>query len=95
MAKKFKNGLWQQEISTRDFILQNMTPYEGDASFLVGPAETTKKLWKKASELLNEELSKGGILDIDTETISTITSHKPGYLDKKLEKIVGIKPINH
>ncbi len=89
MAKKFKDGVWQKEINTRDFILQNMTPYEGDASFLLGPAETTKKLWKKASQLLNEELAKGGILDIDTETISTITSHKPGYLDKKLEKIVG------
>lgn len=89
MTKKFKDGVWQKEINTRDFILQNMTPYEGDASFLVGPAETTKKLWQKASQLLNEELAKGGILDIDTETIPTITSHKPGYLDKKLEKIVG------
>lgn len=89
MTKKFKDGVWQKEINTRDFILQNMTPYEGDADFLLGPAESTKKLWQKASQLLNEELAKGGILDIDTETISTITSHKPGYLDKKLEKIVG------
>ena len=89
MAKNFKGGVWQKQINTRDFILQNMTPYEGDASFLLGPTENTKKLWEKASKLLSEETANGGILDIDTETISTITSHKPGYLDKDLEKIVG------
>ena len=89
MVKKIKDGIWQKEINTRDFILQNMTPYEGDASFLQAPTDSTKKLWDKASKLLNEELAKGGILDIDVETISTITSHKPGYLDKDLEKIVG------
>ncbi len=89
MSHTFKNGSWQKKIDTRDFILQNMTPYDGDASFLKGPSSSTKKLWEKARQLLDEELAKGGILDVDTETISTITSHKPGYLDKDLEKIVG------
>ena len=89
MAKKFKSGVWQKQIDTRDFIFQNITPYDGDASFLVGPTATTKKLWAKATQLLKKERENGGILDIDTETISTITSHKPGYLDKNLEKIVG------
>ena len=89
MEKKFKSGVWQKQIDTRDFIFQNITPYDGDASFLVGPTATTKKLWTKATQLLKKERENGGILDIDTETISTITSHKPGYLDKNLEKIVG------
>ncbi|HOI05113.1 MAG TPA: pyruvate formate lyase family protein, partial [Candidatus Woesebacteria bacterium] len=89
MEKKFKSGVWQKQIDTRDFIFQNITPYDGDASFLVGPTATTKKLWAKATQLLKKERENGGILDIDTETISTITSHKPGYLDKNLEKIVG------
>ncbi len=89
MSQTFKKGNWQKKIDTRDFILQNITPYDGDASFLKGPSVSTKKLWKKARQLLDEELAKGGILDIDTETISTITSHDPGYLDKELEKIVG------
>lgn len=89
MSQTFKKGNWQKKIDTRDFILQNITPYDGDASFLKGPSTSTKKLWKKARQLLDEELAKGGILDIDTETISTITSHDPGYLDKELEKIVG------
>jgi formate C-acetyltransferase len=89
MSQTFKKGNWQKKIDTRDFILQNITAYDGDASFLKGPSVSTKKLWKKARQLLDEELAKGGILDIDTETISTITSHDPGYLDKELEKIVG------
>ena len=89
MEKKFKSGVWQKQIDTRDFIFQNITPYDSDASFLVGPTATTKKLWTKATQLLKKERENGGILDIDTETISTITSHKPGYLDKNLEKIVG------
>lgn len=89
MEKKFKSGVWQKQIDTRDFIFQNITPYDSDASFLVGPTATTKKLWAKATQLLKKERENGGILDIDTETISTITSHKPGYLDKNLEKIVG------
>lgn len=88
---KFKPGKWQEEINTRDFIFTNMTPYDGDSSFLVGPTEATTKLWEEASKLLKKEHENGGILDIDTKTISTITSHKPGYLDKKLETIVGFQ----
>ena len=89
--KDFSAGKWQKEINTRDFILTNMTPYNGDGSFLEGPTEATKKLWKIASKALAKERDNGGILDIDTKTISTITSHKPGYLDKNLEKIVGLQ----
>lgn len=88
---QFKTGKWQTEINTRDFIFHNFTPYEGDSSFLTGPSKSTQVLWKKSSNLLKEEIENGGVLDIDTETISSITSHKPGYLDKKLEKIVGFQ----
>lgn len=94
MAKKssnFKQNLWQDDINVRDFIYTNMTPYDGDASFLVGPSKKTKQLWEKAKKLLSEEIEKGGLLDIDTKTISTITSHKPGYIDQKLEEIVGFQ----
>jgi len=87
----FKRGNWCDEIDVRNFINLNYTPYEGDESFLKGPTETTKKLWKKVTELLNKEREKGGVLDIDTDTISTITSHKPGYIDRDLEKIVGLQ----
>lgn len=88
---QFKVGKWQEEINTRDFIFNNFTPYEGDSSFLTGPSKNTQVLWEKSSQLLKEELKKGGVLDIDTKTISSITSHKPGYLDKNLEKIVGFQ----
>lgn len=88
---QFKIGKWQKEINTRDFIFNNFTPYEGDSSFLAGPSKTTQVLWEKSSQLLKKELQKGGVLDIDTKTISSITSHKPGYLDKDLEKIVGFQ----
>jgi formate C-acetyltransferase len=88
---KFKPGKWQDEINTRDFIFNNITPYDGDSSFLEGPTEATKKLWDEASKLLKKEHENGGILDIDVKTISTISSHKPGYIDKKLETIVGFQ----
>jgi len=88
---KFKPGKWQDEINTRDFIFNNITPYDGDSSFLEGPTEATKKLWDEASKLLKKEHENGGILDIDVKTISTISSHKPGYLDKDLETIVGFQ----
>lgn len=91
MKKQFQNGKWQHEINTRDFILQNSTPYNGDASFLVGPTLATKKLWEQASSLLATEIKRGGVLDIDTHTIPSISSHQPGYLDKNLEKIVGFQ----
>lgn len=87
----FKRGNWCDEIDVRNFINLNYTPYEGDESFLKGPTETTKKLWEKVTELLNKERQKGGVLDVDTDTISTITSHKPGYIDRDLEKIVGLQ----
>lgn len=90
-SSEFKGDKWKSEINTRDFIFNNITPYEGDTSFLEGPTEATKKLWDIARDLLNKERDNGGILDIDTKTISTITSHKPGYLDKELETIVGFQ----
>ena len=90
----FKGRKWMEEINTRDFIQSNYTPYDGDESFLTGPTEATNKLWGKLKELQKEERAKGGVLDMDTEIVSTITSHKPGYLDesmKDLEKIVGLQ----
>ncbi|AEY64898.1 formate C-acetyltransferase [Clostridium sp. BNL1100] len=87
----FKNGNWSEEIDVRDFIVNNYTPYEGDDSFLKGPTEKTQKLWKKVSDKLDEERKNGGVLDVDTKIISTMTSHDPGYIDKELEKIVGLQ----
>ena len=90
----FKGRKWMEEINTRDFIQNNYTPYDGDESFLTGPTEATNKLWGKLKELQKEERAKGGVLDMDTEIVSTITSHRPGYLDesmKDLEKIVGLQ----
>lgn len=90
----FKGRKWMEEINTRDFIQNNYTPYDGDESFLTGPTEATNKLWGKLKELQKEERAKGGVLDMDTEIVSTITSHKPGYLNesmKDLEKIVGLQ----
>ena len=88
----FQNGDWQKEIDVRSFIQTNYTPYEGDASFLVGPTEKTKKLWDEVLELYKKEkASEGGVLDIDTKTISTITAHDAGYIDKDLEQIVGLQ----
>jgi formate C-acetyltransferase len=87
----FKTNLWQNEINLRDFIYTNITPYDGDSSFLEGPTAATKALWKKCQTLLKKERDNNGVLDVDTKTISTITSHKPGYIDKKHEKIVGVQ----
>ncbi len=87
----FKNGNWSEEIDVRDFIVNNYTPYEGDDSFLKGPTARTQKLWKKVSDKLEEERKNGGVLDVDTKIISTMTSHDPGYIDKELEKIVGLQ----
>ena len=90
--KNFKKGDWQTEINVRDFIQRNYTPYTGDESFLSGPTEKTKKLWDEVLELYKKEHnSKGGVLDIDTKTISTITAHNAGYIDKDLEDIVGLQ----
>ena len=87
----FKPGKWQSEINVRDFIQKNYTPYDGDSSFLAGPTEATTKLWDRCCELFKEEREKGGVLDMDTKVVSTITSHGPGYIIKDLEKIVGLQ----
>ncbi len=89
--KGFKTGAWEKEINVRDFIQRNYTPYDGDDSFLEGPTDDTKELWEQVLELSKEEREKGGVLDMDTKVISTITSHGPGYLNKDKEKIVGFQ----
>ncbi len=87
----FSGRLWKEEINVRDFIQNNYTPYDGDASFLAGPTEATNKLWNKLSQLQKEERAKGGVLDMDTDIVTGLTSHGAGYLDKDLEKIVGLQ----
>ncbi len=87
----FTGGKWQVEINVRDFIQKNYTPYYGDSSFLAPPTENTKKLWKECCELFEKERKNGGVLDMDTKIISTITSHGAGYINKSLEKIVGLQ----
>lgn len=89
---KFQPGDWQHEINVRDFIQRNYTPYEGDSSFLTGTTEKTKKLWDEVLELYKKEKeSNGGVLDIDTKTVSTVSAHDAGYIDKDLEEIVGLQ----
>lgn len=87
----FHSGVWKKEINVRDFIQNNYTPYEGDDTFLAGPTESTKKLWEQFMDLAKKEREAGGVLDMDTKVISTITSHEAGYFDKSLEKIVGMQ----
>ena len=88
----FTFGKWSNdEVDVRDFIQKNYTPYEGDASFLAEATEDTKKLWDLVLDLSKKEREAGGVLDADTAIISTLTSHQPGYLDKTLEKIVGLQ----
>lgn len=87
----FKKGKWINEINVRDFILKNFTPFDGDDAFLEGPTEATRILWDQVMELTKQERENGGVLDMDTEIVSTITSHGPGYLDKQKEKIVGFQ----
>ncbi len=90
--KDFKKGDWKDEINVRDFIQHNYTPYEGDSSFLTGATSKTKKLWDEVLDLYKKEHdSKGGVLDIDTKTPSTISAHEAGYIDKDLEDIVGLQ----
>ncbi|MDD6036810.1 MAG: formate C-acetyltransferase [Lachnospiraceae bacterium] len=89
--RDFKSGVWEREINTRDFIQKNYCAYEGDESFLAEATEATKALWEQVMELSKKELEAGGVLDMDTSVISTITSHGPGYLDKEKEKIVGFQ----
>ncbi len=87
----FKKGSWTKNIDVRDFIQTNYTPYTGDASFLVGATEATTKLWDEVSELFKKERENGGVLDVDTKTISGINEYQAGYIDKALEKIVGVQ----
>ncbi len=89
--KGFKEGSWTETVSVRDFIQANYTPYDGDESFLEGPTEATDKLWEQVMDLNSQEYKAGGVLDMDTKTVSTITSHGPGYLNKELETIVGFQ----
>jgi len=87
----FTPGLWQNEINVRDFIQKNYTPYEGDDSFLAGPTERTTQLMTKLNHLLALEQEMGGVLGVDTNTVSSLTSYKPGYLDQEKELIVGLQ----
>ena len=90
----FEGRLWKEEINVRDFIQKNYKPYDGDESFLAGPTEATNKLWGILQKLQKEERTKGGVLDMDTDIVSTLTSHAPGYICeecKDLEKIVGLQ----
>lgn len=87
----FNTGVWENEINVRDFIVKNYVPYEGDGCFLCAPTERTKKLWNEVLELMQKERENGGVLDIDEKTISSITSHNAGYIDKSLEQIVGLQ----
>ena len=91
MTKKFNDGRWSHRIDVADFVYSNITPYDGDASFLAGPTERTKKLWNKCIEALEEERQNGGVRSIDAKTISTITSHAAGYIDRENELIVGLQ----
>ena len=87
----FIRGRWDKTIDVRDFINRNYTPYDGDGAFLKGPTSRTKALWNKCLKLFEQERKKGGVYDVDTQTVSTITSHKPGYIDKKMEIIKGLQ----
>ena len=89
--RSFAGGLWTEEIDVRDFIQSNYVPYEGDAGFLAAPTEDTKALWKRLSGLLEQERDRGGTLDVDTATVSSITAHAPGYIDRERERIVGLQ----
>lgn len=87
----FVGGNWQKAVDVRDFIQKNYTPYDGDDSFLAGPTEATTKLWADVMDLFAQETANGGVLDMDTKQVSTITSHEAGYIDKPLEQIVGLQ----
>ena len=87
----FKTGSWTKSIDVRNFIQTNYTPYEGDSSFLAGATEATNKLWAEVSDLFKKERENGGVLDVDTETISGINEYNPGYIDQAFEKIVGVQ----
>lgn len=87
----FSEGTWRKEVNVRDFILRNFKTYEGNDSFLAGPTDATTKLWDQVMELTKQERENGGVLDMDTEIVSTIVSHGAGYLNQDLEKVVGVQ----
>ena len=90
----FEGRMWKEEVNTRDFIQQNYKPYDGDSSFLEGPTEATDKLWGILQDLQKKERAQGGILDMETEVVSTLTAYGPGYISeetKDLEKVVGLQ----
>ena len=87
----FESGTWANEINVRSFIRHNYTPYDGDESFLESATQDTLDLWEQVMDLTRQEREAGGVLDMDTKVISTITSHGPGYLNKEKEKIVGFQ----
>ena len=90
----FAGSIWKEEVNVRDFVQRNYTPYDGDEAFLADPTEATDRLWAKVQEYQRAEREKGGVLDMDTDIVSSITSHKPGYIDesmKELEKVVGLQ----
>ncbi|MDY3302975.1 MAG: formate C-acetyltransferase [Clostridia bacterium] len=90
----FEGRIWKEEINVREFIQKNYKPYDGNEEFLSGPTENTKKLWDELQKLQKEERAKGGVLDMDTEIVSTLTSHKPGYIGentKDMEAVVGLQ----
>ena len=90
--RSFERGKWSNdEVDVRDFIQRNYTPYEGDASFLAPATEATRQLWEQVMELTKEERERGGVYDADTEIVSRVNSHKAGYFNKDLEKIVGLQ----
>src|SRR5690554_2586049 len=89
--RHFKDGKWKEDINVRDFIIRNYTLYEGNDSFLQGPTEETKQLWEQVMDLSKQEREAGGVLDMDTKVVSTITSHGPAYLQKELEQNVGFQ----
>ena len=80
----FKGSKWQDEVDVRDFIQNNYKPYDGDESFLEGPTESTNTLWEKLQKLQKEERAKGGVLDMETEVVSSLTAYGPGYLNVHL-----------
>lgn len=87
----FQSGPWKDEVNVRDFIQRNYTPYAGDESFLEGPTKDTQDLWQDVLNLFEKERENGGVIDMDTSVVSTITSHGPGYIEKDKERVVGLQ----
>ena len=87
----FESGTWVKEINVRSFIKHNFTPYDGDDTFLKPATQSTVALWEKVTDLTRQEREAGGVLDMDTRIVSSITSHAPGYIDRNLETIVGLQ----